>query len=731
MSTAIERARSRRPVTWLTLLGVLLLPAVIGGVLVAALYNPTGRLAEMTAAIVNDDEAVTIDGQLTPLGRQLAAGLVEGSDEIESNLTWVLSNEEDAATGLTDGTYQAVITIPEGFSAAATSSGQSLSGQDTAPEQATITVTTPPDALIVDDAITAQVAQAAASTLGETLSSLTLENVFVGFTTLGDQLGEAAGGAAELADGATSAADGAAQLADGAKAAADGATQLADGAGAAAKGADTLAGGASQLAEGAGALAVGARELATGADSAASGLGTLSEGARTAASGAGALADGIAQAAEGAATAATGTADLSTLAQGVADGTAQTDAAARTAAEGLRALADSCADQGGSDAFCASLAMAADGAEAGVPGAATIAGYSATLADGLASLAASAPQLSGGLDSLASGARDLTGGVTSLAEGAEAAAAGTTALSGGAAQLASGADALNTGATELSAGAGTLARGVGELSSGAGTLATGVGELATGSGDLAEGLGTLASGTTTLADGLTDAAGALPSYTDGEAQTLAEVVSAPVTAEGAGSSLFGASAVPLLAMLALWLGGLASYIVMQASSARALTSRRSSAVLAMRAFVPGAAIGAVQGLLVAGVVQLAADYSGATWWGFAGVAVLAGVAFAAVNQALVAVFGGAGRWIAALVAALAAATGIVSTVPGVLSGVAGMLPTTPAYRAMVGVLTETNGIGGAIAGLLTWSVIALIASTVSVAVRRNASAHAVLSPAAA
>src|SRR5690606_28359077 len=121
MTLPIERARSRRPITWLPLVGVLLLPALIGGILVTALQNPTDRLEAMTAAVVNLDEPVTIDGQYTPLGRQLAAGLVEGSEDLGSNLTWVISNEDDAAKGLGDGTYQAVVTIPASFSADATS----------------------------------------------------------------------------------------------------------------------------------------------------------------------------------------------------------------------------------------------------------------------------------------------------------------------------------------------------------------------------------------------------------------------------------------------------------------------------------------------------------------------------------------------------------------------------------------------------------------------------------
>ena len=98
MSISVERARTRRPITWLTILGVILLPAVIGGILVVALYNPASRLDTMNAAIVNNDQAVTIDGQYVPLGRQLTAGLVEGSGDSESNLTWTISNAVDAAT---------------------------------------------------------------------------------------------------------------------------------------------------------------------------------------------------------------------------------------------------------------------------------------------------------------------------------------------------------------------------------------------------------------------------------------------------------------------------------------------------------------------------------------------------------------------------------------------------------------------------------------------------------
>ncbi|MCP2370703.1 putative membrane protein [Agromyces terreus] len=657
MTLPIERARSKRPVTWLTIIGVLMLPVVIGGILVAALYNPTDRLDALNAAIVNDDEPVTIDDQLVPLGRQLTAGLVEGAGDDTSNLTWTISNADDAASGLADGTYAAVVTIPENFSAAATSTAPGGT-----PERATIEVTTPPDSLVVDDAITAQVTQTATSVLGEQLSSTYLENVFLGFTDLGTQLGTAADGAAQLADGAQQAADGAAEL----------------------------PGGASQLAS-------GATELATGADSLGSGLDTIADGTSASASGAGQLADGLRDAAAGvdnqdlvAAAQAT-----STYADSAATETADLAASVGGLAQTLGGLQAQCATSGASAEFCASLggATAAAGTAAGdavtaATSAGTASGYATPTADGIAQLTS---QSSAGLLTAAGKTDELAAGLSQLADGTAQSADGARALGSGASQLSDGAD---------------------QLSSGSATLATGVQSLADGTDDLATGLRT--------------ASQSVPSYTDAEAQSLASVVADPVAAEGSGDSLFGASAVPLLATLALWFGGLGTFVALQAVSRRALTSRAPSALLALRGFAPAAALGALQGVLVAVVVQLAASYDVGQWFTFAGLCVGAGIAFAAVNQALVAVLGGAGRWISALIGVLAVATGVVSTVPGVLSEVAGLMPTSPAYNGMVAALTAADGVGAAVVGLAVWAVLAFAATTIAVARRRTTSVRALL-----
>jgi putative membrane protein len=678
MTLPVERSRTRRPVTWITLVGVLLLPVVIGGLLVAALYNPAERLENMTAAIVNDDDPVELDGQVVPLGRQLTAGLVTGSDDVDSNIDWTISNDEDAAAGLADGTYSAVITIPTNFSAAATSTAPG-----SVPEQATIEVQTAPDGRIVDDAITAQITQTAASVFGEEVSKSYLTNVLLGFTTLHDQLGDAASGAAELADGADQAADGATQLADGTG-------QLADGVGG-------LAGGAAGIADGASQLADGASQAATGLDQLSGAAGTLAGGTDQIATALGAIAGQIPSDLPQV------PADVIQAARDVAANSDQINQQLTDAANELAALAAQC-DPALTPELCTGIDAAAARADEALGTATGIVDQAGLIADGLEGINA-LPQLGAGLAALSAETR-------TIAQGMQGVAGGITQAGDGVRQLGTGASALGDGALQLGAGAATAASGADELATGADALATGVAQLATG--------------THALANGLDTAVAEIPDYTDDEAQDLAAVVADPVAAGGVGANLFGASAIPLLAMLVLWFGGLGTFVVLRAVSARALSSRRSSAMLTLRAFAPAAIIGALQGILVAVVVQISASYSWADWSLFAALCILAGVAFAAVNQALVALFGGAGRWIAAVIGALTLATGIVSTVPAVLLSVAALLPTAPAYGAMLAALTPAGGITAGVVGMLVWAVLALVVTTIVVSQRRKASLRATL-----
>ena len=652
MSTPLARFQATRAagrITWRSVLGILLVPLVVAGVLVWAFWNPQERLDTVNAAIVNLDEPVELDGQTVPLGRQLAAGLVGGSDSSSSsgtsaagadlsdtNYNWVLTDEDDADAGLTSGTYTAVVTIPRNFSAAATS----FSGEAGDAEKATIAVETSDKSRLVDDAISSVITTTAASLVGNQLTTSYLENIYVGFNTLGDQLGTAADGATELATGATSLADGAAKLADGTT---------------------EFSGGVSSLSTGITQYTGGVSQLSTG-------LTTLEQ--QTAAL-------------------PSSTRQLATGATGVADGAAGV-------ATGVKSLVSTVNTQG---ALIGQVAAACAADPASAPYCADVLTYAAAAQ----TAAAQNPN----------GTQQLVDGANGLAAGARQVADGTTALAAGMPALTSGISSVASGASQLSASGSTVSAGALELATGAANLATG----ATGISDGAAGV---AGGVDSLASGLGEATEAIPSYSKSDRETLADVVATPVVAEGSSSGLsFGTAGVPFFAALALWLGAFASFLVLLALPRRALGSTRPSALLALRAWVPGAVVGVVQGVLVAGILQPLMKLDLADWFGFAVVAALAGIAFASTNQALNAVFGGAGRFISMVVALVLIGTSIIATAPAVLSSTVEFLPLQPALNAFQAVVTGGGGLAPAIVGLVLWTLGALAATTLAVVRSRS------------
>jgi putative membrane protein len=637
MSSIIERARSWKRVTWLTITGVLLLPALIAGLFIAALHNPTGRLDSMTAAIVNEDEPVTIDGQYIPLGRQLGAGLVAGSAELDSNITWVISNVEDAAAGLAEGRYAATVTIPAEFSAAATSASRNLGGEDVLPQRAKIQVVTAPNGRVADELILTQLASAAATAMGSALTETTFENLLVGFSTLSDRLGSAADGADQLADGAGAAANGTAELADGIRG---------------------IAGGAQAIASGNKDLAAGARQLAKGVADLATGLSEL--------------ANEIAQ--------------IPAMPAGVVDDLrelADNAPALQSSLDAMNAefnqLVTDCLSEGGSAAFCDRLTAIAATTDGVFPALSGVLAQADTLADAAEGLAQFGPALTAALNQSAGGATQLSSGMSDLADGAE--------------QLASGASRLSQGATAAS----------------------------TGASDLSDGMTSLADGVTTLADGLSQAADAVPAFSEGEVGQLVAVLNDPIEIAGANTSLTVPAAIPLLTSATLWFGSLATFIVLRPTPRRALVSRGTSARLAWRSFFPAAAVGAGQGVLVAIIAQWFAQYSSADFWAYLAVASLTGVVFAAINQALVGVLAGFGRWISSVVGVLAVATGLVSTSPVWLTQFGSVLPTAAASSALM------NPGAAAIVALFIWGVLAFAVTTLAVLARRSTNYAAVVS----
>ncbi len=251
---------SRRALTVLALvplLAVIMLLGLVRG----------GRDAGVQAAVVNLDHAVQVDGKLVPLGRQLTAEMVARDG---SNISWTLADLSDAEVGLSQGRYAAVVVIPEEFSEAATSF--SANDASTA-RQARVQVTVSENAPVTDAAVAREIAALATDTVNKTLTKSYLENIYIGFNTVGEKFRQIVDGAARLDEGGS-------QLADGVNKATEGSTQLETGLGTLVTEGEKLEDGALELSEGAGQLAAGADQLATGGDELSAGADALAKGLR-------------------------------------------------------------------------------------------------------------------------------------------------------------------------------------------------------------------------------------------------------------------------------------------------------------------------------------------------------------------------------------------------------------------------------------------------------------------
>lgn len=705
MSASLTPLRGRKPVHWTTLLGLVLVPLTVAAVLLWGLWNPTERLETVTAAVVNQDQPVEVDGQTVPLGRVLAGELIgsasgsdsgSGSDAGRTNFTWVLTDEDDARQGLDEGRYATVVTIPENFSAAATS----LSDGPDGAQQAHIDIAESDRGRLVDTALSGIVTQTATSVLNQQLGSQFVGSVFVGMSELHRGIGEAADGATQLADGGAQLAEGAGSLATGTSQLADGTQQLAGGAG-------ELANGAGELASGVGGLAGGAAGLSAGMHAFASGDGTPENpGLRG-------YATGVRQLVSG-----SGTPENPGLASYLAgvDGYASGVGGALTQ---LRA---------GLTAGPAQLIVYRDGLLDG-----TIAPPAGVSAEVLAGVLTSlieqieaqmqtpeAQQQLAQLDGLIAASAEISDGAKGYGGQLESVAAGAEGLAGGAEQLAAGAAGLAGGASQLSSGASGLASGASQLATGTSELAAGTPALAEGASQLASGAEQSAAGARELAGGLGEAVSGIPNYTEAQRDKLAETAIAPVEARGGTDELFNASGVPLFAGIALWAGALAMFLVLAPLWRRTREAARGIGRITLRSAVPAVALGAVQGAMAGIVLPMALGYDFGRGSAFFGLALLAGVAFALVVQGLSALLGGLGRFIAFVLLVVAFAVGIVSTVPGPLAAVGDASPIGAALGGFQAIATDASGAGIAAVALTLWALGGLALTAFAVARVRKA-----------
>ncbi|QWT24504.1 YhgE/Pip family protein [Subtercola sp. PAMC28395] len=274
-------------------------------------------------------------------------------------------------------------------------------------------------------------------------------------------------------------------------------------------------------------------------------------------------------------------------------------------------------------------------------------------------------------------------------------------------------DLVAKGTSALAGSMPELASSVSAASSGADALASGTAQLSSASAEVATGAAGVSTGTTQLVDGVNQIAANIPTYTEAQQTTISTVVAAPITttvtnATRTSSAMDAVAGV--MVPIALWAGALALYLVLAPFTALALGSVASTWRIARRSLVPALLLAIIQ----AAVVLVGLALLGVTPGHRIGTAVFvvgASLAFVALHQGLVAMFGRLGRMLSLSFLALqVVAAGVLVPAafsPSWFDALSGILPLSVAVTGLQALVTGGD-VGGAISALVILAVIGAI-----------------------
>lgn len=648
----LELSRFKRTsLTKAAVAAILIVPTIYGGLYLSANWKPTEHLGRLQAAVVNEDRGAA---QPDSSGR-----LTAGNDLVKSvtkkgaaGFNWNEASADDAAQGLDDGKYYAVLTVPAGFSSSLVSSGEDD------PHRAKLAFTTNDANNFVVGQLSATVLTGIRESLEHTTTAKYLSKMYVGFNDIHEQTSKAASGANRLKSGSSDLSDGTGSLVTGL-------TKLDTASG-------TLAGGAQDLDKGARSAASNSKTLASGASQVAGGTAELAAGADSA---------------------------TSTVEQVHAKATRLADSAesgARRAKSDFGQARDTV--RSSTDSEIAALKKK-------YPDDPDVARLAANIGTAQKKLDDASARASRHETELAHAERQVRERANSAVGTVKTVDTKINALNDGAQQVSSGAARLHTGLNTLSSGATKLAGGATQLHSGVGKSVKGAKKVDHGADQLHTGIAKLSSG---LDKGLKQ----IPTYSKSDRATRSDVAASPVNATQTKQNAvehYGEGLAPFFVPLALWIGGMVTFMLLRAVPVRALASTARSWRIMVAGWLPGAALGVLQVLVLFAVLFLLVGLSAPSIPAVLGFGALIAVCFAAVHQALVALFGAIGRLLGLILLVLqltsAGGTYPVATSPGFFQAISPFMPMTYAVR---GLRVLTAGGDGAITAE---SVLALVVTT--------------------
>lgn len=466
----------RRPMSVITIIGLLFVPFFYGLIFLSAYWDPYGNTDQLPVAVVNLDEGADYHGTKLDIGSKFV-------EQLEDNTTfkWSFPDKETALKGLEEEFYYLVIEIPADFSKDA------ATVMDDQPQKMKLNYYTNPGKNYPGSQISASAMVKINEQIDAEVTKEYTRSLFDSLTDISASFQKASNAAGELDDGSRKLEDGSKELYDKLQLLASSTVKLEKG--------------VSDLSSGAGMVQSGLQDARSGAVKLADGLQGVNSGAVKLQNGASKLSDGLQQLTAGTQKLHGGSKELN-------GGIGKLDSGLQAAASGASQLKQQLA------AYHAKLSelTAAMSALAGQDGASEqLKQLSASLGElqkgaqqleaAAGKLADSQQQLSAGAQQLASGGNGLEQGLLSLGDNLKTAQAGASELSEGSKSLQAGASQLATGGTSLVGGLDKLISGQQRLVSGMNELGNASSQLQSGSQQLAAGAGSLHDGVKSLAEG--------------------------------------------------------------------------------------------------------------------------------------------------------------------------------------------------------------------------------------
>jgi putative membrane protein len=407
---------------------LLIVPLIYAGFFIAGYWNPYGRLDKLPVAVVNTDQGSIMDNKPIDAGKDFVKSLKKNKD-----LNFQFVSEKEADTGLKEGNYYMVITIPKDFSKKVSSL------MDDHPQPAKLLYKINPGKNFVASQISTTATEEMKTKISNSITKSYADGVFSKFQDIARGFKDAGDGAAKINQGTSDAQNGMVQLSDGVHRLNDGSQKLFNGSSQLVSSEQSLNQGMDSLKSGSLSLSNGLSQLANGQVALQSGADQLSAGTQS-------LTAGIEKLTQG---------------QTAADQTA--NALKATVEEYIQSHPDAKNDPSFQQiaAMAEGLAAAADSLNSGGQ---QLAKNADQLAQGQTNLQAGLKQFGAKLNAASSGANQLSNGSVQFAEGLNKWEQGFSSLHSGIYNLANGGKQLDTGANKLVDGLEGLTVGSKELS---------------------------------------------------------------------------------------------------------------------------------------------------------------------------------------------------------------------------------------------------------------------------